>query len=100
MYVLELPVCLVFWVCPLRSSCQCSKSFYLDTNSSDTNFSLTRTPQCSKSFYLESFILHANLVYAERERALSVTLSRSLTRRCHPEEALYLPTFSHLIDCQ
>ena len=21
-------------------------------------------------------------------------------RRCHPEEALYLPTFSHLFDCQ
>jgi hypothetical protein len=24
----------------------------------------------------------------------------SAQRRCHPEEALYLPTFSHLFDCQ
>jgi hypothetical protein len=24
----------------------------------------------------------------------------SAQRRCHPKEALYLPTFSHLFDCQ
>ena len=24
----------------------------------------------------------------------------SAQRRCHPEEALYLPTFSHVFDCQ
>jgi hypothetical protein len=24
----------------------------------------------------------------------------SAKRRCHPQEALYLPTFSHLFDCQ
>ena len=34
---------------------------------------------------------------------LSLQTSRGVVlaeRRCHPEEALYLPIFSHLLDCQ
>jgi len=36
-------------------------------------------------------------------QSLTFSLSISLTsaqRRCHPEEALYLPTFSHIFVCQ
>jgi len=28
------------------------------------------------------------------------SLGHPLSQRCHPQEALYLPTFSHLFDCQ
>ena len=32
---------------------------------------------------------------------LKLSLTLCLTqRRCHPQEALYFPTFSHLFDCQ
>jgi hypothetical protein len=30
----------------------------------------------------------------------AICWAASAQRRCHPQEALYLPTFSHLFDCQ
>jgi hypothetical protein len=30
----------------------------------------------------------------------AICWATSAQRRCHPQEALYLPTFSHLFDCQ
>jgi len=31
---------------------------------------------------------------------VAICWATSAQRRCHPKEALYLPTFSHLFDCQ
>jgi hypothetical protein len=45
------------------------------------------TPHCSCTIHV---------IYVPR----SPCWATSAQRRCHPEEALYLPTFSHLFDCQ
>ncbi len=38
--------------------------------------------------------------YSTRRQCWATILHTSAQRRCHPEEALYLQTFSHLFDCQ
>jgi hypothetical protein len=84
------------------SSCNKSKdtisgNMSLSSDSGDQGLNSKERPDVGESPLLGAAFIR---LVASFDADMDECAAARCLRRCHPEEALYLPTFSHLFDCQ
>ena len=74
-----------------------SGTFSLASDSGDQGLNSDERPDVGESPLLGAAFIR---LVASFDADMDECAAARCLRRCHPEEALYLPTFSHLFDCQ